>query len=367
MLEVVKYIKSHPNWREELSNSPYNLKIVQEGRYIHLKYDQINSIFKEKIVQECRGLILEDETFRVLACPFFKFFNYGESNAHEIDWSSATYEEKFDGSLIKVWHDDVEDKWIISSNGSIFASNVKEFCFVERHGAKPYNNLEELFLDSIEVNVNNFVKGYTYVFELISPYNQVVIKYDSCEVIHLMTRDNSTLKEVEMDLGVRKPIKYKVESTQDLIDITKQMTSQQEGFVVCDKNYNRVKIKSLKYVQVHHLITQLSELKLLRIIRIGEYEEVRAYLSGREHVIDELYYEYKEYLLLLEFARVYFVSLKERLKDKPTFAKTVKDDEHKHFGFEIYKNPNLTVQQYVDSIRDKQLLEILLKRRKRSE
>lgn len=367
MLEVVKYIKTHPNWREELSNPPYCLKIKQSGRYIHLKYDQIHSKMHEKIVQECRGLVLEDETFRVLACPFFKFFNYGETNAHEIDWNSATYEEKFDGSLIKVWYDDIEDKWIISSNGSIFASNVEEFCFVNKHGDKPYTNLEELFLDTINTDISNFIKGYTYVFELISPYNQVVVKYNKCEVIHLATRDNITMQEVEMDLGVRKPIKYKVESTQDLINITKQMTSQQEGFVVCDKNYNRVKIKSPKYVYVHHMVTQLSELNLLRVIRVGEYEEVRAYLTGREHIIDELYADYQEYLTSLEIARIKYIWLMKLVKDKSTFAKTIKTEEDKHFGFEIYKNPSITVQEYVDNIRDKQLLEILFRNRKRSE
>lgn len=364
MLEVINYIKNHPNWREDLSNPPYCLKIKQYGRYIHFKYDQINSRFNYKIVQECRGLILEDETFRVLACPFFKFFNYGETNEHEIDWNSATYEEKFDGSLIKVWYDDIENKWIVSSNGSIFASNVKEFCFVDRKGNKPYNNLEELFLDSINVDINNFVKGYTYVFELISPYNQVVVKYDKCEVIHLMTRDNTTLQEVDMDLGIRKPTKYTVKSSQDLINMTKQMSSQEEGIVVCDKYYNRVKIKSPKYVYVHHLITQLSELNLLRVIRAGEYEEVRAYLHGREEIIDSLYNSYQNYLTSLEVAKVKYLWVMKMCTSKSDFARAIKDEEDKHFGFEVYKNPTILVQDYVDTIRDKILLERLLKDRK---
>lgn len=353
MLEVVKYIKSHPNWREELSNSPYNLKIIQEGRYIHLKYDQIESDFKEKIVQECRGLILEDETFRILACPFFKFFNYGESNAHEIDWDSATYEEKFDGSLIKVWHDDVEDKWIISSNGRIFAKSATVNNFL----GQVYTNFEDLFLDSIKVDVNNFVKGYTYVFELISPYNQVVVRYDDCEVIHLMTRDNSTLKEVEMDLGVRKPIKYSARCVEDLIEVTNRMTSQEEGFIVVDKNYNRIKVKSPEYVKAHHLVTSLTKMNLLRVIRSGEVEEVRTYLKGREEFIDEMYNDFENFKRNLELLKSQFLDLMTRCETKKDYAMAIKDNLDKYFGFELYKNPDLSVKDYINSLRD----EILLK------
>ena len=41
------------------------------------------------VVQECRGLLLEEGTWNVVAMPFTKFFNFGEKLAPTIDWSTA--------------------------------------------------------------------------------------------------------------------------------------------------------------------------------------------------------------------------------------------------------------------------------------
>jgi tRNA splicing ligase len=53
------------------------------------------------VVQECRGLILDESAnWRIVAFPYTKFFNYGEEHAASIDWSTACVQEKLDGSLM---------------------------------------------------------------------------------------------------------------------------------------------------------------------------------------------------------------------------------------------------------------------------
>ena len=73
----------------------------RHGRYpnlVLLKYSQINSPMAERIVQECRGLILDEaDQWRVVSAPYFKFFNYGEPHVATIDWSTARVYEKLDG------------------------------------------------------------------------------------------------------------------------------------------------------------------------------------------------------------------------------------------------------------------------------
>jgi hypothetical protein len=79
----------------------YSLKVQKHHKYpnlIQLTYDQINSSFKSKIVQECRGIILDtDNNFKLISFPYIKFFNYGEGNAAKIDWKSSIITEKLDG------------------------------------------------------------------------------------------------------------------------------------------------------------------------------------------------------------------------------------------------------------------------------
>lgn len=100
------FLRAQPNWEEILTSAPYSLKIQKEGDFVLFKYDQINSDFSNDFVQLCRGLILfhPDKYSWAVAChPFDKFFNYGESNAVEIDWKTAVISTKEDGSLMKVW------------------------------------------------------------------------------------------------------------------------------------------------------------------------------------------------------------------------------------------------------------------------
>lgn len=103
MLRVQEFIKENVNWRELLSSSPYFIKISDDNMFgrnlVLLKYDQLNSDLGNDIVQECRGLILDSDTFDIVSYPFNKFFNYGESHASSIDWDSAYVTQKLDGCV----------------------------------------------------------------------------------------------------------------------------------------------------------------------------------------------------------------------------------------------------------------------------
>lgn len=87
-------------WLEELTKPPYSLSIKNDGNLYIFKYNQINSDFSNKIVQEARGIIFDkDDNWKCVCRAFDKFFNLGESNAHSINWMKATAQEKKDGCL----------------------------------------------------------------------------------------------------------------------------------------------------------------------------------------------------------------------------------------------------------------------------
>src|SRR6185312_17211633 len=96
---VESLIATNPNWLEHLETE-FKIHIVRDGNLVSLKYNQIESPMHEPIVQECRGMVVNTTTGKVLAHPYNKFWNYGEHLADTIDWSTARVLEKLDGSLM---------------------------------------------------------------------------------------------------------------------------------------------------------------------------------------------------------------------------------------------------------------------------
>lgn len=88
-----------------LLEEKFAIKSKRHSKYPNLicfKYNQIESPFSEPLVQECRGIILdENDNWNVVSHSFNKFFNYGESNAVEIDWDVAEVQEKMDGCFLR--------------------------------------------------------------------------------------------------------------------------------------------------------------------------------------------------------------------------------------------------------------------------
>lgn len=97
MLELQKFLQVNP-----LSSlDQFAIKATRHRKYPNLvlfKYHQKDSPMKEKIVQESRGIILDEaEDWEVVSRGFNKFFNYEEFLAAPIDWASAVIQEKLDG------------------------------------------------------------------------------------------------------------------------------------------------------------------------------------------------------------------------------------------------------------------------------
>ena len=298
MLKTIEFIKQNADWRELLSGAPYQISIKDDEGFTILKYSQIDSDFNDEIVRECRGLII-DKNLTPVCIPFFKFGNYGEPYADKIDWDSAQVEEKIDGSLIKVWH--YGGTWIVSTNGTIFADKALIGSEDEIKVDTSYGSFGELFEDACKfagLRLQNLNPRYTYMFELVSPFNRVVVPYESIDLYHIGTRDNVTLLEMDVDLGVKKPKTFQCNNLSDLIEMAQKLRYCEEGYVVKDSDYRRIKVKSPAYVAVSHLISGMNEKRLLELIRTNETGEFLAYFpeymadveSMQRKISDLLYY-----------------------------------------------------------------------------
>ena len=102
MLHLQEFIEHHENWEELLNKEPYCINIKRKDNRILFKYSMLNSDFNNKIVQECRGLILEDETFNVLCCPFYKFGNYDGAIHSFLDYTELYHNDYIIWSLLGI-------------------------------------------------------------------------------------------------------------------------------------------------------------------------------------------------------------------------------------------------------------------------
>lgn len=287
MLEINNFIKTNPNWEELLSRPPFYIHTKRKDGYVLLKYTQrglgCTSDFSIKLVRECRGIILDEgDNYAPVCVPFFKFANFGEAYADDIDWSSARVVEKIDGSLIKVWFHD--GKWQVSTSGNIDAADA-----IVGSDSSSYFDVFEKARKQSNLNYNILDIQCTYLFELISPKTQVVIPHLETKLYHTGTRNNSSLQELDICIGVEKPKTYALSSIQKVIEATENLSQYHEGFVVVDKFYHRIKVKSPLYIKLHYTLGNCTtEKNVVNIIRSGEVDEVLSYFPEHEPIFAEM-------------------------------------------------------------------------------
>jgi hypothetical protein len=294
--------KSFNQIKEELSQKPYCLSFDETEDLYLLKYNQIDSDMSNDLVQLCRGIILEKNTNKPICIPFYKFFNYGESLADSIDWNSCRVQEKIDGSIIKLfWY---KDDWKVATNGTInsFGNKIKDFDF----------SFGDLFVRSFIHPIrflNSLNRDNTYMFELVSPFTKIVVNYPETKIYHIGTRNNITFEELNIDIGIEKPKEYKLKSLPDCIKTASIMKEDEEGYVIVDSNYNRIKVKSPFYVQLHHTINngQVTKERLILMLRNSSLDDFLSIFPEYKIEVNKIVNKLNDlYCNIIAFYRNYF-------------------------------------------------------------
>lgn len=360
MLELEKFMQENNNWKDLLTSEPYNILIKEDTDYMLLKYNQLSSDFNIPLVRECRGIIFDKHTLKPVCIPFYKFGNYGESYVPDLDWKSACTQEKIDGSLIKVWYHN--GKWRVSTNGTInaFDSVITKLEYFEiQCPFKSYGDIFEQARQNESLDFEKLNKNYTYMFELVSPYNKVVVAYDNIEIYHIGTRDNITLQELDIDIGIKKPKKFNLTSLEECVESAKQLTYCNEGYVVVDKYWNRVKVKSPEWVAISHLKNNgdISLSGIIQLIRENELGEFLTYFPEFENIINKVSncidYLIKDLELGLKEV------LSRNFENQKEFALFVKDKNNSNFYFSWKKDNSLTPKAYIWNLDNNKIKELI--------
>ncbi len=273
-MQVQQFLRSGGTLADLLNR--YAIKATRSIRHpnlVLLKYNQIDSPMVEPIVQECRGLILDEaDDWRVVSCSFRKFFNHGEGHAALIDWNTATVQEKLDGSLCVLYH--YKGEWLVQTSGHPDAAGKvggEGFTFVD------------LFWQTFRSH-GYALPGEKHIcvaFELTSKWNRVVVQHAEPRLTMIGIRDCRTGLEssvralAHVYTSVRS---FPLNSFDDAIATFSTMEPlKQEGYVVVDAKFNRVKVKHPGYVAIHHLRDGCSLRRLVEIVQAGEVGEFLTY------------------------------------------------------------------------------------------
>jgi hypothetical protein len=156
--------------------------------------------------------------------------------------------------------------------------------------------------DKYNFDTNLLNKEFCYVFELTTPYNIVVKPHGESSATLLTARSLTTFKEISYDslkiLGevigvpVVKQYDLNAKDIDTLIATFDESDSFFEGYVICDSNFNRVKVKSPKYISIHHLKNRTAEYAIIDVIKANEIEEFITVIPERKNEILELKIKY---------------------------------------------------------------------------
>jgi T4 RnlA family RNA ligase len=342
MDELLNYIKTNPDWAN-LCYPPYNLMIKSDGDYTLFKYSQISSDFSIPLVREARGIILHEPTMQVVCRPFSKFFNYGEPNAASIDWSHVEITEKIDGSLIKVWY---HNGWHVSTNSTIDARQA----LVNDLGLTFY----DLFMKALGFPKEEFWQMLdeknTYMFELVSPYNRIVIPYEQTELYYLGARNNKNGEYVTYPLPIKVPANYSFTALEQIIDAVSIFDWMREGFVVFD-GIERIKVKSPAYINAHYARNNgnISQRIIADVVRNNEQEEFLTYVPEYKDAVQELENKIAAFEEECNLAYEALQSETDRksyvLKAKANYSKEVCS-----YLFSCFDKPKVLVRDYLRNI-----------------
>jgi len=242
-------------------------------------YDHVLTPHDSLIGLECRGLVLETETWNVVAKPMYRFFNWGEVEiqgaAHpnmdktQFDFDNFVTQSKEDGSLMVLFN--YKGQWMLNTR-SFFLNDVGRTKVVMSGIHEVYvDEVIKVFVDALGEKIQslNDLDKYlnrecTYCFEFCSAVNKIVRTYEKDTVFLLAIVDNKTFKEANNEdvdkvagiIGAQRPKDFNLKTFEAIVEAMKEMITKDpslEGFVIRDKNASRWKIKSPSYFFLHHI------------------------------------------------------------------------------------------------------------------
>lgn len=298
-----------------------------------------------------RGLILDltdakdNGIIYILARPFEKFFNLGENLDYEKDIDFNKIEavmEKMDGSLGISYI--INGELRFATRGSFTSEQAMKATQIWK---EKYSSLKYFKMFGGD--------ALTLLVEIIYPENRIVVDYSGREELVLL---GATQKRHDYSydavyqlgdyLGLPVAPQYKY-TLQEMIDMKKTISANEEGWIVRFANNKRLKIKGDDYLHVHRLLHGVSDKAKVRAWMTGEMEayimmlpeefrpELEEFSDKLDVVKDALYTLFQTFYEMIEGATT----------DQKSFAvmtNQLVDKEFRSFLFDAKKRGSVSVE-----------------------
>ncbi len=313
-----------------------------DGRYI-LNYDEQGlDTPKNWISHYCRGLTLagKPQNYTVVAKSFDRFYNLNEKPEYLKSQDSIDFNQpfevqfKYDGSIILeyLWN----EKKYINTRGSFGNGQISSLSSM---------SWAEIF-DEVKNDGEDYpAEGFTHIYELCTPYNQIVEYYQNpfIKKLGVVKHDGTEV------LNAFEGFTYQCKNLIEVFELLQSLKPTQEGFVIAQYNqalnkYQRVKLKTKTWVALAHLKHSAlnTDSKLWDLIFAGDYGDVISTFPALADKIAEKQVIYDELLVQIQsdFEKYKVIS------DRKEFAQAIHHIAHKAVLFALLDGKNLkTVTQ----------------------
>lgn len=304
-----------------------------------LNYSQIDSPKFHPIVKECRGLILKNNTWDLVAKSFDRFYNLGENleEQNKFNWKDFICTEKQDGSNIIIYH--YNCKWRINTRNSFGEGNLPQNTCVNWQNAVSTCVGPRFFTHADPT--------LTYIFEFCSPWNQIVRRYEKPSLFLLslffkdyeLSRDIQILEATKLGLTINNDYSFSSEpEISTFLSEKEQIDRTFEGVVVYDGK-QRIKIKSKSYIDIHYNFFSKNiflDKNLISAVLKNEDTEVISYYPELRQKISVI----RSKILFHKEQADKLYCLNKHLSVKKDFALKVKDSIYSRFLFQCWNTNN---------------------------
>lgn len=213
--------------------------------------------FNDALVRECRGIILASDSetnddsdspqkLNIVCYAMDKFDRADDFTEEQLQKffadSEEFVEELFDGSLVKMYY--FQNQWVLSTNRCVEARRAKW---------NNYRSFYDMFQEATnDLNYDKLDKRCTYSFVLCHPENRIVVNYQTPNIIHVATRNLDTLEEVDVDIGIQKPLKLKMDYD-TFVNRIKSNPYFMPGYVLKTKEGRRIVFECDNYKHVKQI------------------------------------------------------------------------------------------------------------------
>lgn len=329
--------------------------------------------FDDDWSRECRGIVFNAKTGKVVGRPLHKFFNVNEresTRAENLQGVAVRLMDKRDGSMIHTVQTG-EYQYRLKSKKS-FESDVAKQA-TEWVSEKDNGGYHAMNLHCVE-------RGVTAIYEWTAPDARIVLPYRKSALTLLHLRNNETGEYWDRDamrgfaevFGVNCVDEHQEDARKFSFDIQDLLSKAKtiediEGWVIQFQDGEMVKLKTEWYLKRHRAMTFLRERDIavlvleeglddLKSMLVGDGVDITDILNVEQRVLHDL----RQLVMSVEVAYE-----ADKLLDRKTFA--IKNQQHQHFGllmakfigkepnFKDYFSRNILKEQY--GLRQLSLLE----------